>query len=70
MTSPFSIVRSRNGWPGHEASIMPVSSLRTAWKIRSPFRVGIIPLEITFPMIVPSIPVSSDAMGVMVLASS
>ena len=21
--SPFSIVRSRNGWPGHDASIMP-----------------------------------------------
>jgi hypothetical protein len=29
-----------------------------------------IPFEITRPMIVPSIPVSSDAIGLMVLASS
>jgi hypothetical protein len=29
-----------------------------------------IPFEITRPMIVPSIPVSSDAIGVIVLASS
>ena len=29
-TSPLSIVRSRNGWPGHDTSIIPVSSLSTA----------------------------------------
>ena len=69
-TSSFLIVRSRKGWPGHDTSIMPVSSLSTAWKIRSPLRVGSTPLEMTRPTTVPCIPVSSDAIGAMVLASS
>ena len=69
-TSPFWMVRSRNGWPGQLTSIMPESSRTTAWKMRSPLRVGMTPLETTRPMTVPSIPVSSDAMGATVLASS
>ena len=69
-TSPLSIVRSRKGWPGHDTSIIPVSSLSTAWKIRSPLRVGSTPFETTRPMTVPCIPVSSDAIGETVLASS
>ena len=69
-TSPLLIVRSRKGWPGHETSIIPVSSRSTAWKIRRPFRVGITPLEITVPIIVPCIPGSRLLIGVTVLASS
>ena len=42
----------------------------TAWKIRSPRRVGMMPLEITLPITVALIPVSSDAIGETVLASS
>ena len=68
--SPLSMVRSRYGWPGHATSIMPVSSWSTAWKIRSPFRVGSTPFETTRPMTVPCIPVSSEAIGATVLASS
>ena len=37
--------------------------------MRRPFLVGLIPFEITRPMMGPSIPVSSDAIGEMVLAS-
>ena len=49
---------------------MPESSRSTAWKIRSPLRVGITPFEITRPITVPCIPVSSDEIGATVLASS
>ena len=69
-TSSLRMVRSRYGCPGHDTSIMPVSSLSTAWKMRSPFRVGSTPLETTVPMTVPCMPVSSDEMVAIVLASS
>ncbi len=49
---------------------MPVSSRNTAWKIRSPLRVGSTPLEITVPTTVPCIPGSRLLIGVTVLASS
>ena len=49
---------------------MPLASLRTAWKIRSPLRVGMIPFETTVPITVPSRPTSIFTIGVMVLASS
>jgi hypothetical protein len=49
---------------------MPVASRTTAWKIRSPLRVGMIPFETTVPITVASIPGSSDEMGETVLASS
>jgi len=68
--SPFWICRSRYGWPGHDTSIIPVSSRSTAWKMRNPLRVGITPFDTTWPMIVASIPGSSDAMVDTVLASS
>jgi len=68
--SPLAIVRSRKGWPGHATSIIPVSSRSTAWKIRSPLRVGSTPFDTTRPTTVPCIPVSSDAIGATVLASS
>ena len=69
-TSFFWMLRSRKGWPGQAASIMPDSSRTTAWKIRRPFRVGRMPFETTRPMTVTSCPTSTDAIGVMVLASS
>ena len=64
------MVRSRKGCPGHDTSIMPLSSRSTAWKIRSPLRVGSTPFEITVPMTVPSIPGSRLLIGATVLASS
>ena len=64
------MVRSRNGCPGQDTSIIPLASFTTAWKMRSPFRVGITPFEITLPMTVPSIPASRSAIRDTVLASS
>ncbi len=69
-TSSFWMTRSRKGCPGHATSIMPLSSRTTAWNTRSALRVGMIPLEITVPMIVTSMPVARRAMGVTVVASS
>jgi len=66
----LSIVRSRNACPGHETSSIPLASRTTAWKMRSPLRVGRIPLEMTRPMTVTSIPGATAEIGVMVLASS
>ena len=68
--SSLAITRSRNGWPGHEASMIPEPSRTTAWKMRRPFRVGMIPLEMTFPTMVASIPGSREAIELTVLASS
>ncbi len=68
--SPFWITRSRNGCPGQEHSISPDESRMTAWKMRSPLRVGITPLDTTRPMTFASIPGSSAAMRWMVEASS
>jgi hypothetical protein len=68
--SPFEIVRSRKGCPGQDTSSIPERSRSTAWKIRSPLRVGSTPLDTTVPITVPCIPGSSDAMGATVLASS
>ncbi len=48
----------------------PVSSRTTAWKIRSPFRVGSTPLLTTSPITVASMPTSNDEMVATVLASS
>jgi hypothetical protein len=64
------ITRSRYGCPGHETSIIPLSSRMTAWKMRSPLRVGITPFEMTVPSTVTSIPGSALAIGAMVDASS
>ena len=43
------MVRSRNGCPGQTHSSTPLSSRSTAWKIRSPRRVGSTPLATTRP---------------------
>ncbi len=67
--SPLRMVRSRNGWPGHEHSISPLESLITAWKKRSPRRVGITPFETTSPIAVASTPGASRAIDVTVVAS-
>ena len=64
------MLRSRNGCPGHEASIIPDSSRTTAWKTRSPFRVGRMPFEMTRPITVTSAPTATVAIGATVLASS
>ena len=68
--SSFLMTRSRYGCPGHETSIIALSSRITAWKMRSPFRVGITPFEMTVPSTVTSIPGSALAIGAIVLASS
>ncbi|SOD03439.1 hypothetical protein SAMN05216486_11327 [bacterium JGI 053] len=64
------ITRSRYGWPGQAHSTIPVSSRTTAWKMRSPRRVGSTPLDTTRPTMVASIPVASAAILVTVEASS
>ena len=43
------MVRSRKGCPGQTHSSTPLSSRSTAWKIRSPRRVGSTPLATTLP---------------------
>ena len=56
--------------PGQAAVIMPESSSRTAWKIRRPLRVGMMPLLRTRPNAVTSSPTSRPPMGRTVDASS
>ena len=48
----------------------PDSSWMTAWKMRSPERVGMTPLLRTSPMSVTSMPTWASATGVIVEASS
>ncbi len=64
------MVRSRKGCPGQLTSIIPVLSRTTAWKIRSPFLVGMTPLDTTRPITVASIPGERLEMLAIVLASS
>ena len=49
---------------------MPLPSWITAWKMRSPDRVGMVPLVRTWPTTVASIPTASPPIGVTVEASS
>jgi len=68
--SPFRMRLSSQGCPGQAQVIIPVSSWRTAWKIRRPDRVGMTPLLRTVPTAVASIPTSRLEMGLTVEASS
>ena len=68
--SPGRSERSSHGCPGHAQVMIPVSSPMTAWKIRSPDRVGTMPLLRTTPTAVTSMPTSTRFSGVMVDASS
>ena len=69
-TSPTLMVRSRCGCPGQPTSRRPLGSWITAWKIFRPRRVGMIPLEITLPSTVTSLPGCARATGSTVVASS
>ena len=68
--SGLRIFRSSQGWPGQAQVIIPESSWSTAWKMRSPARVGTTPMLRTLPIAEASSPTWSSRIGRMVDASS